>query len=166
MIPQQVGATGPLRLTPRGLLAFDRVLPCTIGRSGLTDTKVEGDLATPRGRLRIIQTLYRPDRMAPPNVWATPIRPFDRWSDDPAQPHYNTLTRGPGSAEPLGRADPLYDLILVTDWNMPATPGKGSAIFVHRWRRPGHSTAGCIALHPADLGWLAGRIAPGAVIVV
>ena len=32
----------------------------------------------------------------------------------------------------------MYDLILLTDWNWPhADPGRGSAIFIHQWRRPG-----------------------------
>ncbi|TMV57367.1 hypothetical protein FGG78_37230, partial [Thioclava sp. BHET1] len=67
--------------------------------------------------------------------------------------------------EVLRRADPLYDLILVTDWNRaPARPGKGSAIFIHRWRRPRYPTAGCLAFAPQDLLWLAHRLAPGMTV--
>ena len=113
--------------------------------------------------------LYRPDRMAPPAPWALPIGPRDLWCDDEGDPRYNHLVRGPiaASHEKLRRADPLYDLVLLTDWNWPmATPGKGSAIFLHRWRRPGYPTEGCIAFRPDHLVWIAGRIRQGARLLV
>ena len=71
-----------------------------------------------------------------------------------------------GSAERLRRADPLYDLVLLTDWNAEGAPGRGSAIFVHRWRRLGAATEGCVALAPTDLRALARRVRPGARLVV
>lgn len=155
------------RLTPRGLRAFGRTLPCTIGHTGLTDCKTEGDGATPRGLWHITGCLYRPDRMTQPTPWAQPIQLGELWSDDPAMPHYNQKCRAaPGSAEALRRANPLYDLILTTDWNATGTPGKGSAIFLHRWRRPGAPTAGCIALHPTQLLWLAQRMPPGTPLLI
>jgi L,D-peptidoglycan transpeptidase YkuD (ErfK/YbiS/YcfS/YnhG family) len=45
-------------------------------------------------------------------------------------------------------------------------PGRGSAIFVHRWRGPVQPTAGCVALRPDHLRWVAARIAPGTRLVV
>ncbi len=150
-----------LVLTPRGLRAFGRTLPCAIGRGGLSGQKREGDGATPRGTHRLVGMLYRPDRMARPADWALPIRPGDLWSDDPKDPDYNMMVRAPHGLghERLSRADPLYDLVILTDWNWPyAVPGRGSAIFIHRWRKPGHPTEGCIALAPLDLLWLATRI--------
>ncbi len=153
-----------MRLTPAGLWAFGRVLPCSVGRGGITRAKREGDGATPAGTHRIVGLLYRPDRMAAPAPWAEPIGPGDLWCDDPAHRDYNHAVRAPFAAshEVLRRADPLYDLILVTDWNWPeARPGAGSAIFLHQWRRPGYPTAGCIAMGRADLRWLAERAGPG-----
>ncbi|MEO0486509.1 MAG: L,D-transpeptidase family protein [Pseudomonadota bacterium] len=150
-----------LVLTPRGLRAFGRLLPCTIGRSGLTDRKREGDGATPRGTHRLVGMLYRPDRMARPADWALPIRPGDLWSDDPCDEDYNMMVRAPyaPSHEALRRPDPLYDAIVLTDWNWPyAVKGRGSAIFIHQWRKPGHPTEGCIALARRDLRWLLPRI--------
>jgi hypothetical protein len=79
------------------------------------------------------------------------------------------LTRKPfgKSAERLRRADPLYDLILPLDWNWPdAVPGKGSAIFIHQWRRPGYPTAGCLAFSRRDLVFIARHAAPGTRVVV
>lgn len=65
----------------------------------------------------------------------------------------------PYSHEKLRRPDPLYDLILLTDWNWPfAVKGRGSAIFIHQYRRPGYPTEGCIALGRADLHAIAPRI--------
>jgi len=148
-------------LTPRGLRFAGRTYPCTIGRGGVSARKREGDGATPRGVHRIVGMLYRPDRMARPTDWALPIRPSDIWSDDPAAEDYNHMARLPytHSHEVLRRADPLYDLVILTDWNWPyAVPGRGSAIFIHRWRRPGYPTEGCIALRPDHLRQIAGLI--------
>ncbi len=158
-----------LVLTPNGLLFRRRCYPCTIGRGGLSSAKREGDGATPIGRHQIVGMLYRPDRMARPAPWALPIRPGDLWSDDPSMADYNLLVSRPytGSHEVMRRADPLYDLVLVTDWNWPnAEPHRGSCIFVHQWRRPGYPTAGCIALRRDHLRRIAGMIQPGARLIV
>ena len=158
-----------LVVTPKGVRFRGRVLPCTRGRKGLTDDKREGDGCTPRGAHRIAGVLYRPDRMRRPAKAAGPIGPRDLWSDDPDDAAYNSKVRAPyaRSHERLRRADPLYDLVLVTDWNLVRpVPGRGSAIFVHRWRRPGAPTAGCIALRPRDLRWIAGRLTPRSRLVV
>ena len=158
-----------LVVTPCGLRFARRHFPCTIGRGGVVLDKREGDGGTPIGTHRIIGMLYRPDRVAPPADWALPIRPGDLWCDDPASEAYNLMVRAPFAAshENLRRADRLYDLVLLTDWNWPlATRGKGSAIFLHRWRRPGYPTEGCVALRPDHLAWIAGRIEPGTRLVV
>ena len=150
-----------LVITPQGLRFHGRRFPCTIGRGGISGDKKEGDGATPTGAHRIVGMLYRPDRMTSPTSWATAILPGDLWSDDPKDDAYNTMVRAPyaPSHESLRRSDPLYDLVLLTDWNWPnAITGRGSAIFIHRWRRPGFPTEGCIGLRPRDLLWIARRI--------
>ena len=144
-----------------GLRFQGRMWPCTIGKGGLSAHKKEGDGATPVGVHRIVGLLYRPDRMAKPTDWAVPIRTGDLWSDDPKHEDYNLMVRAPypHSHEALRRADPLYDLVLLTDWNWPnAIKGRGSAIFLHRWRRPGFPTEGCIAFRPDHLLQIARRI--------
>ena len=133
-----------LVITPRGLRFQGRLYPCTIGKGGLTSRKREGDGATPRGTHGLVGMLYRPDRLARPANWALPIGPSDLWSDDPTHEDYNMMVRAPypHSHEKLRRADPLYDLILLTDWNWPyAVKGRGSAIFIHQYRRPGYQKA-------------------------
>lgn len=148
-------------VTPTHVRAFGRKLPRTIGKTGVTDKKAEGDGATPRGIHRLVGMLYRPDRIARPADWALPIGPKDLWSDDPTHEDYNLMVHAPYpySHERLRRADPLYDVVLLTDWNWPyAVKGRGSAIFMHQWRRPGYPTEGCIALRRDHLHWLLPRI--------
>lgn len=156
-------------LTPRGLRFQGRMFPCSIGKSGITERKREGCGGTPAGTHRIVGMLYRPDRMARPTDWALPIRPGDLWSDDPRDPEYNMMVRAPHdhSHEALRRGDPLYDLIILTDYNWPyAVPGRGSAIFLHRWRRPGYPTEGCVALAPAHLHMIARGITFGTRLII
>lgn len=169
VVPAQVHARTDLVVVGRRIWAFGRWVPCVLGRGGVSGDKHEGDGATPRGTYRIVSILYRPDRLRAPAAWARPIRPGDLWCEAPEDTAYNQLVRAPyrASHEPLRRSDPLYDLVLVTDWNWPnAIPGRGSAIFVHRWRAAGHPTAGCVAMDPADLLWIAKRIHTGTRIVV
>ena len=148
-------------LTPLGLRFGGQVFPCSIGKGGITAAKREGDGATPRGVHRIVGMLYRPDRLTRPTPWALPVGPGDLWSDDVDDPAYNTQVRAPHgySHEHLRRADPIYDLVLLTDWNWPlARPGKGSAIFMHQWRRPGYPTQGCVALRRDHLRWISRQL--------
>jgi len=156
-------------LTPRGLRFRGRVFPCSIGKGGVRTDKREGDGATPRADMSIAGMLYRADRIAQPAPWAIPIGPRDLWSDACDAPDYNLMVQAPyaPSHEKLRRADPLYDLILLTDWNWPkATAGRGSAIFMHQWRRPGYPTEGCIALRRDHLHAIARMVTPGTRLLV
>lgn len=158
-----------LVVTPLGLRFAGRTYPCCIGKGGLSGNKREGDGATPRASHRIVGMLYRADRMARPNGWALPIGPRDLWSDDVDDPAYNTQVRAPHrfSHERLRRSDPLYDLVLLSDWNWPdARPGRGSAIFMHQWRRARYPTMGCIALRRDHLRRIAGQIKKGTRLIV
>ncbi|MCG3268657.1 L,D-transpeptidase [Yoonia sp. I 8.24] len=158
-----------LVLTGTHIRFLNRRFARTIGRGGLTVDKVEGDGATPRGTHKIVDMLYRADRMVRPSNWARAIGPHDLWSDDVSDPAYNHMVRAPHgfSHERLRRADPMYDLVFITDWNYPdATAGKGSAIFIHQWRGPGRPTAGCVAFRRDHLRWIAGRITRGSRLVI
>ncbi|KPP84329.1 MAG: hypothetical protein HLUCCO07_08890 [Rhodobacteraceae bacterium HLUCCO07] len=156
-------------LTRQGLRFMGRFIPLSQGVGGIRKDKREGDGATPAGVHRIVGMLYRPDRVTRPAPWAEPIRVGDLWSDASGDAAYNQLVRAPypQSHERLRRGDALYDIILITNWNYPvAEAGKGSAIFLHQWRRPGYPTAGCIAFSRADLRWIARRVEPGARVIV
>lgn len=159
-------------ITRQGALYRGRRIPCAIGKGGITRHKREGDGATPAGALRLMGGGFRAGRIARPRA-PFPLRaigPGDIWSDDPADPAYNHGLNAPGhrfSHERLSRADRLYDLFLITDWNWPdATPGRGSAIFLHRWRKPRHPTEGCIAFAPHHLRWIVETWTPRARIIV
>ena len=149
-----------------------RRFPCAIGRGGLTEDKREGDGATPVGVWKILGGGYRADRCSLPDTTLPldPIGPQDIWSDDPADPAYNHPRRArtyPFSHEKLRMGPPLYDIFLISDQNYPdATPGKGSALFVHQWRKPRHPTAGCIAFRADHLDWILARCTPRTRILV
>ncbi len=154
-----------------GVRFMGRRFPCSIGKGGITSTKAEGDGASPRGTHYTPGILYRADRTPPITgpITGEMILPRDLWCDAPDHPDYNLLVKTPfaPSHEKLRRGDRLYDLVLITDWNWPeATPHKGSAIFVHRWRRPRYPTEGCIAFRPDHLRWIAQRITPRTRLVI
>lgn len=158
-----------LVLTKQGIRFRNRLIPCAVGRGGISAQKHEGDGATPAGIHHITGLYYRPDRLPAPAPWAVPIHPFDLWSDDVNDAQYNHLVRAPHkfSHEQMRRADPLYDIVLITDWNWPvATPHKGSAIFLHIWRKPRHPTEGCIAFSKLNLLWIIHRIRPQTRLIV
>ena len=158
-----------LILTPLGLRVANQVLPCVIGKHGVSKMKREGDGRTPIGKHQIVGMLYRPDRLPKPRNWALPIRPRDIWSDDVKDPDYNLMGTSPRSFryEKLFRPDHLYDLVIITNWNWPyAVKGRGSAIFIHHWRRNGYPTEGCIALSKKNLLRVAKFIDFGSQIIV
>jgi len=144
-----------------------RRFPCAVGRGGIGLKRAEGDGVTPVGRHRIEAILVRKDRTNGVGIASESCRipvatigARDSWSDDPDDPAYNRRVRRPHrfGSEALRRADRQYDLVAVLDWNRhPPVPGRGSAIFLHVWRRPRHPTAGCVAFARADLAWILAR---------
>lgn len=133
------------------LVAGQAVFPCAIGRSGITAAKREGDGATPLAAMRILHGYFRGDRFRPGRV-ALKLQPIAAdlgWCEVPADRNYNRAVRIPygASHETMRRADDLYDICLVLDWNIaPRHIGRGSAIFFHL-ARPGFTpTQGCVAV--------------------
>ncbi len=147
----------------RGVARFrGRLIPCAIGKGGITNEKREGDGGTPIGVWHMESGYYRADRVMRPrtNLTLIPISSRDGWCDDPAEAAYNQPIRIPAvcSHERMRRGDGLYDIVIVLDHNRhPAEPGKGSAIFIHCWRAPRYPTAGCLAFTPKDLRWILAR---------
>ena len=158
-----------LTLTPLGLRVGDKLLPCVIGKNGVSKLKREGDGKTPTGKHQIVGMLYRPDKISRPRKWALPIRPRDIWSDDVKDPNYNLMGTSPSlfGHEQLFRSDRLYDLILITNWNWPyAVKGRGSAIFIHSWRKNASPTEGCVALSKDNLSKVAKFVDFGSRLIV
>ena len=134
----------------------DRLMPCALGRNGVTLDGREGDGATPTGTYPLRHVLYRGDRVMRPltSLRARPIGPRDGWCDASEDAAYNQPVRlpYPASAEKLTRKDRLYDMLVVLGHNDdPVIPGLGSAIFMHVARPDFGPTLGCIALAPHDL---------------
>lgn len=149
-----------------GALFLNRRFPCAVGRGGIGVKRREGDGVSPVGRHRVEMVLHRPDRARGPG---RAIGPRDGWSDDPRDPDYNAPIRRPHrfGHEALRRADHQYDLLAVLDWNRtPPVPKRGSAIFLHVWRRPRHPTAGCVAFRHRDLAFILARLGRRARVVI
>jgi len=147
-----------LKNISRGTLTFSGVAyACALGRSGVSQNKVEGDGATPVGTFALRRLFYRADRLVVPPTTILPtvaIEPHDGWCDAPEDSKYNMHVQLPyaASAERLWLDERVYDLIVVLGHNdAPVVPGKGSAIFMHVATPDYAPTAGCVALTQADL---------------
>jgi L,D-peptidoglycan transpeptidase YkuD (ErfK/YbiS/YcfS/YnhG family) len=91
------------------------------------------------------------------------------WCDDPNSKKYNRFIKLPTKFkhEKLHRKDNLYDLVLVTNFNMkPTIKNKGSAIFIHVANKKYSSTKGCIAVGKNDLIKLIKEIKKNSKIIV
>ena len=89
------------------------------------------------------------------------------WCNDPKSKKYNKLIRFPYkySAEKLYRADNIYDLILVLNYNNnPVIKNKGSAIFIHVAKKNYKSTEGCVAVSKKDLKKIVNKIEKKTII--
>ncbi|MDF3024025.1 MAG: L,D-transpeptidase catalytic domain [Alphaproteobacteria bacterium] len=145
----QTATTGVLFI---GQQRFD----CTLGRTGVTLDKSEGDGKTPVGTYPFRYVLYRADRIEKPET-GLPVHeltPDTGWCEDPAHDDYNkqiTLPH-PSVHDRMTRDDNLYDICVIIGYNdAPVTAGKGSAIFMHLARPDFTPTAGCVGLRFADL---------------
>ena len=145
-----------IRVKKNYLTFRDYQFRCSIGKSGFSKNKKEGDGFTPVGTFFIENIYYRDDRI---NNLDTKINKIiisksDGWCDDPSHKQYNQLIRFPFnfSAEQLFREDSLYNVVCVLNYNTnPVTPGIGSAIFMHVAHHDYKPTEGCVALKQEDL---------------
>tara|TARA_B100000686_G_C16744439_1_gene948554 strand:- start:742 stop:1233 length:492 start_codon:yes stop_codon:yes gene_type:complete len=126
-------------------------LKCSIGKSGITNSKKEGDLATPRGKFKLGFLYYRKDRIKLPkcNLKKKVIKKNMGWCDDSRSQKYNKEIKFPHKfrAEKLYRRDKIYDLFINIKYNtFPVIKKKGSAIFLHIINNNYKPTKGCIAI--------------------
>lgn len=147
------------------------VMRAALGRSGRTVIKREGDGATPIAAMRLLHGFVRRDRVRAP-ISALPLQPITGgmlWCDAPGHAAYNRPVRAPFAAshEQLLRADRLYDVCLVMDWNISQRRrGCGSAIFFHLAKSGYSPTEGCIAVSPTDMRRLLPLLHKGRVVRV
>lgn len=146
-------------------------IPCSLGRSGRSPLKREGDGATPVGAWTLRRVFYRAGRLLPPRTCIRPqaIRRDEGWCEAVGDRNYNRLVRMPyaGSHETMTRADRLYDIVVELSHNeRPRVQGHGSAVFLHLRRSDGGPTAGCIAVSLRDMLLILARCGRNTRIVV
>ena len=118
--------------------------------------KREGDGRAPAGAFRLREATGYPASPPPGASLAYQQATAElACVDEPSSRDYNRLVPlGGGSApshEEMRRADDLYFYTIIVEHNRAAVPGRGSCIFLHRWRAPDAPTVGCTAMAAADL---------------
>ena len=138
------------------LLIDDFKFKCSIGKKGVCNKKVEGDLTTPQGIFKLGNIYYRSDRVQKPfsKLKFISIKKNMGWCDDPNSKFYNKLIKIKKnlkiSHEKLYRKDHKYDFFILIKYNYKNTiKSKGSAIFLHLTKNY-LPTKGCIALCEKD----------------
>ena len=126
-------------------------LKCSIGKSGITKSKKEGDFATPKGIFKLGLLYYRKDRIKPlkSKIKKKIIKKNMGWCNDARSKKYNQEIKFPYKyrAEKLYRKDKIYDIFINIKYNYsPIIKKKGSAIFLHIAEKNYRSTQGCIAI--------------------
>jgi len=129
---------------------------CSLGKAGVKKKIKEGDNITPKGTFRLLKVFYRSDKIKKIKTLLKKIKIKKNfgWCDDPNSNFYNKLIKLPfgGSYEKLYRADNIYDILIVLNYNTnPIIKNKGSAIFIHVAKKNFSNTAGCIGLAKEDL---------------
>lgn len=139
------------------LLIDDFKFKCSIGKKGVCNKKVEGDLTTPKGIFSLGSIYYRSDRVQKPysKLKSIRIRKNMGWCDDPNSKFYNKLIKIKKnlkiSHEKLYRKDHKYDFFILIEYNYKnPIKFKGSAIFLHLTKNY-LPTKGCVALSKKDL---------------
>tara|TARA_Y100000741_G_C17971340_1_gene444021 strand:- start:93 stop:587 length:495 start_codon:yes stop_codon:yes gene_type:complete len=137
------------------LVYKDFIFKCSIGKNGLSTSKVEGDQKTPIGTFSLDKLYYRHDRTGKPKtkLKCISIKKNMGWCDDPkSEKNYNKLINIKQKVryEKMYRFDRKYDLLIPIKYNfLKPKLRKGSAIFLHITKnfKP---TAGCIAIKESD----------------
>jgi L,D-peptidoglycan transpeptidase YkuD (ErfK/YbiS/YcfS/YnhG family) len=138
-------------------------LRCSLGKSGISSKKTEGDNKTPKGTFKLKYILYRKDRIfnIKTRIKKKAIQKKMGWCDDPTSKYYNKIIKFPfsSSAEKLWLKNNTYDIIVIIDYNLsPIIKNKGSAIFLHIAKKNYTPTKGCVAINKKDMKLLINKI--------
>jgi L,D-peptidoglycan transpeptidase YkuD (ErfK/YbiS/YcfS/YnhG family) len=128
---------------------------CSIGKSGRTTKKIEGDNKTPKGLYALGPLYYRKDRVSKisTKLKKIQIKKNFGWCDDVKSKFYNKPIKINNKIrhEKLYRNDKKYDLLVPIEYNSKKTKkNKGSAIFIHLTNNY-KKTQGCIAIKEKDM---------------
>jgi L,D-peptidoglycan transpeptidase YkuD (ErfK/YbiS/YcfS/YnhG family) len=155
-----------------GLLQLGELrFPCSLGRSGTSFLKREGDGASPKGAFRLRRLFYRADRMMPPRTGLKRLvlHAHHGWCETVGDRNYNRMVPIPYATahETMKRQDHLYDIVIETSHNeRPRVQGHGSAVFFHLRRPDGGPTAGCIGVSLRDMRIILQHVGPKARLVI
>ena len=130
-------------------------LKCSIGKSGIKNSKKEGDSATPKGIFKLGLLYYRKNRNKPlkSKLKKRVIKKNMGWCDDSKSKQYNQEIYFPFKygAEKLYRKDEMYDILINIKYNyLNTAKKKGSAIFLHLTNKKYKPTKGCVAILKKD----------------
>ena len=130
-------------------------IKCSVGKSGISSSKKEGDLTTPRGIFKLGLLYYRKDRVnfLKSKLQKKIIKKNMGWCDDVSSNKYNKQIKFPFKyrAEKLYIKNKIYDILINIKYNYsPTIKGKGSAIFLHLANKNFGSTKGCISIKKKD----------------
>ena len=144
---------------------------CAVGKRGINLKKREGDLITPKGIFKIKAIYYRKDRVKElkTKIKKIIITKDIGWCDDPKSKYYNKQIKYPFKykTERLYRADNIYDIILVLDFNYnPIKRNKGSAIFIHVAKKKLSPTKGFVEIKKSELRILSRLIDKNTVVKI
>ena len=137
----------------------DFLFKCSIGKKGLSSSKIEGDMKTPKGIFSLGPLFYRKDRNKAPltKIKTISITKQMGWCDDINHFKYNCLIKINKKIkyEKMFRHDYKYDFLIPINYNTnKPKKNKGSAIFLHVARRKYSPTLGCVAISKNDLKYL------------
>tara|TARA_Y100000590_G_scaffold191753_1_gene218101 strand:+ start:1422 stop:1913 length:492 start_codon:yes stop_codon:yes gene_type:complete len=144
-----------IKIKNKFLLYKNYKLKCSIGKSGITNFKKEGDFATPKGKFKLGLLYYRKDRNALPvcKIKKKVIKKNMGWCDDSKSNKYNREISFPFKfrAEKLYRRNHIYDIFINIKYNQnPIIKKRGSAIFLHLADKKYKPTKGCVAISKKD----------------
>ena len=128
-----------------------------VGKNGLSNSKKEGDGRTPIGLFSIGESFGFAPKPSNIKMRYTRTNNYHYWIDDPTSPDYNKWVYYKGNPNKRWKSYErmnhyLYKYTVIINYNRdPIIKGKGSAIFLHRWRQSTSPTAGCVALNEKQL---------------
>jgi len=149
--------SGSLRLWRKSgecWLAVDGPWTAHLGRNGVSETKREGDKATPAGAFGFQPVMYGVGPNPGVRYRYRRIVCGDWWVEDARSPFYNRFRHVRCGSKPpfritsedMSRSPISYRHLAVIDYNThPIVPGRGSGIFLHV-SASGTPTLGCVSL--------------------
>ena len=151
--------------------SWEKVLStaANIGKNGMGKRK-EGDHKTPIGNYTFTKALGIKSNPGT-KLHYTKVDKSHYWVDDSGSSRYNQLVstrtyRKFKHGEHIVSFKKVYNYILAISYNKKGIPHKGSAIFLHVWRKKGSPTLGCVAVPEWAMKKILRKVRPGCRIII